>query len=42
MNNKEYKRAKKISIIYNVPLYIAWKCRYFPKDIHSYKKYGYK
>lgn len=42
MNNREYKRAKIISKLYNIPLYISWKCRYFPQDIKYYIKYGYK
>lgn len=42
MNNKEYKRAKIISKIYNVPLYIAWKYRFYPQDIRYAKKYGIK
>ena len=35
-----YNRSKIIAKIYGVPLYIAWKCRYFPKGIRYIKKYG--
>lgn len=37
-----YKRCKNISILYGVPLYVAWKYRYNPYDIKYVKKYGYK
>ena len=40
MDKKMYNRCKILSKIYGVPLYIAWKCRYFPKDIRYIKKYG--
>lgn len=42
MDKKMYNRSKIISKIYGVPLYIAWKYRYFPKDICYIKKYGIK
>ena len=42
MNNKDYKRAKIISKLYNIPLYIGWKYRFFPQDIKYMKKYGIK
>jgi len=43
MNNKEYRYAKIISKAYNIPLYIAWRYRYFPQDIKYYiKRYGHK
>ena len=40
MDKKMYNRCKIIAKIYGVPLYIAWKCRYFPQDICHIKKYG--
>ena len=39
-NKRLYKIIKAISKMYNVPLYIAWKYKYFPQDIKYYKKYG--
>lgn len=43
MNNKEYRRAKIISKLYNVPLYIGWLYRFNPYDIKYYiKRYGHK
>lgn len=41
-NKKMYNRCKMMSKLYNIPLYISWKCRYFPHDIQNYIKYGYK
>lgn len=41
MNNKRlYNITKIIAKWYNVPLYIAWKYKYFPQDIKYLKKYG--
>ena len=40
MDKKMYNRCKIIAKIYGVPLYIAWKYRYYPKDIQYIKKYG--
>ena len=40
MDKKMCTRSKIIAKIYVVPLYIAWKCRYFPQDIRYIKKYG--
>ena len=42
MNKKLYKRAKIMTIIYDIPLYIAWKFRYNPYDIKYVKKHGYR
>lgn len=40
-NKKLYNRCKIISKLYNIPLYISWKCRYFPQDIKYYVKGKY-
>ena len=40
MDKKIYNRCKIIAKIYGVPLYIAWKYRYFTKDLRYIKKYG--
>lgn len=39
-NKKLYNRCKALSFMYNLPLYVVWKYRYFPQDLRYVKKYG--